>query len=144
MYSLVLPRPDGQEREGLLAQIGGSITKGLQLLTTANGGWGSDIPAEEGIQAPLQSPPASDLLPHGEGKAQQFWQLVLKGESVVSWPRRCILWFRSPWGESHGVLFETELTRYLDVIRAPRESSQAFRSWTVHAKESTRPFKWYR
>lgn len=62
MYSLVLPRPDGQEREGLLVQIGGSITKGLQLLTTANGGWGSDIPAEEGIQALLQSPPASDLL----------------------------------------------------------------------------------
>lgn len=57
MYSLVLPKPDEQEREGPLAQMGGSITKGSQLLTIADGDWGSDIQAGAGIQAPLQSPP---------------------------------------------------------------------------------------
>lgn len=43
MCVLVLPTPDGQEREGSMAQMKGSTTKGFQLLTTAGGDWGSDI-----------------------------------------------------------------------------------------------------
>lgn len=83
MPSLVLPKPDGQERGGPLAQMDGSITKALQLLNTAGRDCGSDIQAGEGVQAPV-SPPASVLLRRGKGRAQQFCQPVLKGAAVVS------------------------------------------------------------
>lgn len=55
----------------------------------------------------------------------------------MSWPRSVACVSDHP-GDSHGALSETGLTRYLEVIRAPRESIQAHGGWTVHAKE---PFK---
>lgn len=116
-----------------MAQMKGSTTKGFQLLTTAGGDWGSDIELGEGTQVP-QRPAASDLLRRGAGQAQQFWQLVLKGATVVSWSRNVACVSDHP-GDSHGALSETRLTKCLDVIRAPRESIQAYRGWTLRAKE---------
>lgn len=128
---LVLPRPDGQEREGPLTPNEGPVTKGLQPFTTP----GRDRSSDSAVGGRMQAPavPPHPICRLGKGAAE-FWQLVLKGATGVAWPlsMSCV---SDHLGESCGPLFETGLTGYLDVIIALRKGSQALTGWTVPAKD---------